>query len=149
MSSTNRAIVERYLRALNDRDMATVRELAHPDFEDSYPQSGELTRGAANLEAILTNYPGELQGLGQDRVIGGEDQFVRSPLFTIIRVEGSDDTFTGIQRGRYPDGSIWFVVGVLEVRDGLIYRSQTFFAPTFEPPDWRTPWVEVRPRPGE
>jgi len=149
MAKTSREIVERFLRGLNDHDMATVRELAHPDFEDFYPQSGELTRGAKNLEAIMTNYPGGLEGLGQDRIIGGEDRFVRSPLFTIIRVEGHDDVFTGIQRARYPDGSVWFVIGVVELRDGLVYRSQSFFAPAFDPPAWRAPWVEIRPRPGE
>ena len=147
-SNASRQVVERYLRALNEHDMATVLELTHPDFEDFYPQSGELTRGAANLEAILTNYPGALEGLGQDRVIGGEDRYVRSPLFTIIRVEGSEEAFTGIQRAKYPDGSLWYVILVVELRDGLINRTETFFAPTFDPPAWRAQWVESRPRPG-
>ena len=150
-----RQTVERYLRAVNEHDMATARALAHPDFEDFYPQSGELTRGVANLEAIFANYPGAanqpgaMEGLGQDRVIGGEDRFVRSPMFTLIRVDGSQETFTGIQRAKYPDGSRWYVILLVELRDGLIYRTQTFFAPTFEPPAWRSEWVEIRPRPGE
>lgn len=143
-----RQVVERYLRAINEHDMATVHELTHPDFEDFYPQSGELTRSVANMEAIFVNYPGALEGLGQERVIGGEDRFVHSPLFTIIRVEGSEETFTGIQRARYPDGSLWYVIVLVELRDELIYRTQTFFAPAFEPPAWRAAWVEIRPRPG-
>ena len=146
---TSREIVRRYLQAVNEGDMATVRELTHPDFEDFYPQSGELTRGADNLEAIITNYPGKLKGLGQDRIVGGEDRFVRSPLFTIIRVEGSDEIVTGIQRARYPDGSLWFAIALVQLRDGLVYRSQSFFAPAFDPPEWRAPYVEIRPRPGE
>jgi SnoaL-like protein len=147
-SNAPRQVVERYLRAVNQHDMATARQLMHPDFEDFYPQSGELTRGSANLEAIFSNYPGEMEGLGQDRIVGGEDQFVRSPLFTIIRVEGSEEALTGIQRAKYPDGSVWYIILLVELRDGLIYRTQTFFAPTFEPPAWRARWVEIRPRPG-
>ena len=148
-ANTSREIVRRFLKAIHDQDLGAMRELAHPEFEDFYPQSGELTRGVANFEAILNNYPGKMEGLGQDRIIGGEDRFVRSPLFTIIRVEGNDDVMTGIQRARYPDGSVWFVIAVVEVRDALVYRSQTFFAPAFEPPEWRAPYVEIRPRPGE
>ena len=146
---TPRQVVERYLRAINERDMDTLRALAHPEFEDFYPQSGELTRGLANLEAILSHYPGDLEGLGQDQIIGGEDRFVRSPMFTVIRLEGSQETFTGIQRARYPDGSFWYVVILVALRDGRIYRTQSFFAPNFDPPAWRAKWVEVMPRPGE
>jgi SnoaL-like domain len=143
-SSAARDLFARWLHALNTHDMETVRALAHPDFEDFYPQSGELTRGVANLEAIITNYPGELEGLGRDRIIGGEEKFVRSPLFTIIRVEGNDEVLTGIQRARYPDGSIWFIIVVGELREGKVYRTQSLFAPAFDAPEWRAQWVEIR-----
>ncbi|MDQ2934183.1 MAG: nuclear transport factor 2 family protein [Chloroflexota bacterium] len=142
--NASRAIFERYMAALNRRDLATLAELLHPDFEDFYPQSGELTRGAANLQAMIANYPGEYQDLGQDRVIGGEDRFISTPLFTVLRVEGSDDVLTGVQRARYPDGSIWFIVVIAELRDGRIYRTQSFWAPTFDPPAWRAQWVELQ-----
>jgi hypothetical protein len=142
-----RQIFERYLKAIQARDFATLHELAHPDFEDYYPQSGELIRGSDNMEAILTNYPGALEGMGLERIVGGEERFIRSPLFTIIRVEGNDDALTGVQRVRYPDGSIWFAIVLCELRDGLIYRMESFFAPTFDPPAWRAPWVENRSRP--
>lgn len=145
MSETPRAIFERYLEAIQARDLATLRHLAHPDFEDLYPQSGELTRGIENLIGIITNYPGVLESLGRDRVVGGEDRFVRTPMFTVLRVEGGGDHFTGIQRARYPDGSTWFIVIVAELRDGLVYRTSSFFAPTFAPPAWRSGLVEVQP----
>ncbi|MDQ2941915.1 MAG: nuclear transport factor 2 family protein [Chloroflexota bacterium] len=145
----SRAIFERYMAALNRRDLATLAELLHPEVEDSYPQSGELIRGPANLQAIIANYPGEYQDLGQHRVIGGEDRFISTPMFTVLRVEGSDDVFTGLQQARYPDGSVWFVVLIAELRDGLIYRTQSLWAPTFDPPAWRAQWVELQPRPGE
>lgn len=147
--SAARQIFERYLQALAERDIATLRELTHPDFEDLYPQSGELIRGAANMEAIITNYPGSTTGIGLERIVGGEQRFVRSPLFTIIRVEGDDDTLTGIQRVRYPDGSVWFAIALCQMKDGLVWRMESYFAPSFDPPAWRAPWVEIRSRPTE
>ena len=144
MSVDHRAIFERYMAALNKRDVANLGELLHPDFEDFYPQSGELTHGAANLLALIDNYPGEYEDLGQDRVIGGEERFISTPMFTVLRVEGSGDVFTGVQRARYPDGSLWIIVLIAELRDGLIYRTQSFWAPTFDPPAWRAQWVEVQ-----
>jgi hypothetical protein len=144
----SRAIFERYMAALNSRDVATLAELLHPDFEDHYPQSGEVTRGAANLMALVANYPGEYEDLGRDRVIGGEDRYVSTAMFTVLRVEGSNDVFTGVQRARYPDGSIWIIIVIAELKDGLIYRSQSFWAPTFDPPAWRAQWVEVQGQEG-
>lgn len=138
-----RALFERYMAALNSRDVATLGDLLHPDFEDHYPQSGEVTRGAANLTALITNYPGQYEDLGRDRVIGGEDRYVSTAMFTVLRVEGNDDIFTGVQRARYPDGSVWIIILIAELKDGLIYRTQSFWAPTFDPPAWRAQWVEV------
>ena len=99
------------------------------------------------MEAMLANYPGDLKGLGTQRIVGGEERFVRSPLFTIIRIEGNDEALTGIQRIRYPDGSLWFAVVLCELRDGLVYRVETYFAPFFDPPAWRSQFVEIRSRP--
>jgi hypothetical protein len=143
---SSKAIFERYLEALQERDLATLRALAHPEFEDSYPQSGEVTRGIDNLIGILLNYPGQLESLGRDRVVGGETHFVSAPNFTVLRVEGSGEQFTGLQRARYPDGSLWYIVVIGELRDGLVYRTESFFAPAFDPPPWRSTWVEVRQR---
>jgi ketosteroid isomerase-like protein len=142
-----RAIFERYLAALNNRDVEALSELVHRDFEDFYPQSGEVTHGAANLRAIIANYPGEYTNLGQERIVGGEERFVSTPMFTVLRVEGTEEVLTGVQRARYPDGSVWFVVVIAELRDGRIYRTHSYWAPTFDPPAWRAQWVELRDRP--
>ena len=145
-TSASRQIFERYLRAIAARDLATLRELTHPEFEDLYPQSGELIRGMANMEAIITNYPGGTTGLGLERIVGGEERFVQSPLFTMIRVEGDGDALTGVQRVRYPDGSVWLAIALCQLKGGLVYRMESYFAPLFDPPAWRAPWVEIRPR---
>ena len=137
-----RAIFEAYLRALNRGDAATLRGLVHPDFTETYPQSGELIRGFENLRAIMENYPGGFEGEGTDRVVGSADRWVVTPASTLLRIEGAGDTFTGVTRIRYRDGSDWYSVSIGEVRDGLMWRVQTFWGETFEAPAWRSSNVE-------
>lgn len=138
-----RSVFESYLRATNARDLESLERVVHPDFEDFYPQSGERIHGLANLRAILEHYPGGFTGRGVDQVIGTEDRWVMSPAFSLVRIVGAGDTFTGVSRGRYPDGNEWFIVNIGQVLDGRVWRLQTFFAPTFEPADWRSAWVTV------
>lgn len=59
-----------------------------------------------------------------------------------MTVDGSGDRGTAIFRTRYPDESIWWVLNVYELRDGLISRCRAFLAPEFEAPDWRAPFHE-------
>ena len=139
-----RAAFEAYLDALNQRDLTALDALLHPDFEDLYPQSGELTRGPANLRAIIENYPdGGWTDQGRERVEGAEDRWVTTPTFTVLRIEGSGNVFTGVQRAQYPDGTEWHVILIGEMRDGKAWRMQTYWAPRFEAPAWRAAWVEV------
>ena len=146
---SNRDVFEAWVEAIQRRDMDALRALAHPDFQDLYPQSGELTTGVENLVAIFDGYPGGVESLGRDRIVGGEEHFIRTPIFTMIRVEGEGDSFTGISRARYPDGSRWMILVVGEMRDGLVYRTESYFAPYFDPAPWRSALVEIRPRPGD
>lgn len=140
--SNAHSVFERFVTALNAGEFAALDELIHPDFEDLYPQSGERTRGPSNLRAILENYPGGFVGGGVERVVGAEDRWISTPRFSLLRIEGSGDTFTTVSRGRYPDGRDWYIVNIGQVRDGRIWRVETYFAPTFEPPAWRSAWVE-------
>ena len=80
-------------------------------------------------------------------MIGSEDRWVVTPAFNLLRIEGGGDTFMGVQKARYPDGSHWHVVTIGEIRDGKIWRTQTFFGQAFEPPAWRSAWVDVTPDP--
>ena len=132
-----------YLEAINRRDAGSLRDLVHRDFEDAYPQSGERIRGYESLRGIIEHYPsGGYTGSGPDRVVGSEDRWVMTPAFTLLRVEGSGDTFTGVSRGHYPDGSDWLIVTIGEVREGTVRRAETYFAPAFAAPEWRAQWVE-------
>jgi hypothetical protein len=145
-----REVIARYIQALHDQDFETIGASQHPEFVEDYPQSGERIRGRRSFRRILENYPGGLEGEADssaDQVIGGEDRWMISPTFTMVRLSGEGDTHTAIVKLSYPDRSTWYMVSILEMRDGLIAKATTFFAPLFEPPEWRREWVEVVDRP--
>jgi hypothetical protein len=144
-AANHRAVFEAFLAAANGRDVAALDRLVHPDYEEVYPQSGERTRGISNLTAIIEHYPGGYTEGGLERVVGGEDRWIMTPTFTLLRIEGSGNVFAGVLRATYPDGSDWFVVQIAEVRDEKVWRVQTFFAPHFEAPAWRAQWVQITP----
>jgi hypothetical protein len=141
-----RELIARYVQALHEQDLEKIAACQHPEFVEDYPQSGERIRGSRNFRMILENYPGGLVGeadASADRVIGGEDHWMMTPTFTMIRLSGAGDMHTAIVKLRYPDESTWYMVSVYELRDGLIGKATTFFAPVFDPPEWRRDWVEV------
>jgi hypothetical protein len=145
---TSRDLVARYVRALHERDLDTIQTLQHADFVEDYPQSGERIRGRRDWRAIYENYPGGLVGaadVSKDRVIGGEDRWLMGPTFTMVRLSGEGDMHTAILKLRYPDESQWYMVSFMELRDGLVLKATTFFAETFEPPEWRAQWIEPMP----
>ena len=76
------------------------------------------------------------------RVVGTVPEWVRTPAFTVVRVAGTGTTATATFRSRYPDGSTWWVVTIFEVPSDKIARGTMFFAPLFDPPDWRAPYRE-------
>ena len=103
MQPDNRAIVERYARAIPG-DFATLGELRHPDFVEDWPQSGERIRGHANYRAIHENYPGGLPDLKPKRILGSEDRWVVSPTFTPLRIVGTGDVYVIHSAGAYAGG---------------------------------------------
>lgn len=109
-----------------------------------YPQSGELFRGLANIRAQFENYPDlDPHGSELEEVIGESKAYALTPTYQIIGVDGTGNRGTAIIRVRYPDGSLWYAVNVFELRDGLISRARTYFAPAFDAPEWRAPYREA------
>lgn len=136
-------LMQRLAHALRDVDWDALGEVFAPDATLEYPQSGELFRGLANIRAQFENYP-DLDPGGSElqEVIGESTAYALTPTYQIIGVEGTGNRGTAIIKVRYPDGSRWYAVNVFEVRDGLISRSRTYFAPEFDAPDWRAPYRE-------
>jgi ketosteroid isomerase-like protein len=147
---TGREVVDRYVRAIEAKDFDAQAALIADDFVDEMPQSGERTRGKANYLAILTNYPG---GVGTvdpatRRVVGSEDRWVMTPAFSVLRIEGSGNVYTDAGSARYPDGQTWTIIAIVELRDGKIAKSTTWYAAPFDAPAWRAPFVERFTPPG-
>jgi ketosteroid isomerase-like protein len=140
----NRAIVERYVEAMNANDWNAVGDLQHPDFVEEWPQSGERIRGRDNYRAIYENYPGGLVkgGISTRRVVGSEDRWVTSPSFTLLRIEGTGDIYTFEGTAKYPSGDSAHWVAIAKLVDGRIAHVTSYWAPPFDAPEWRARWVE-------
>jgi ketosteroid isomerase-like protein len=151
MRVDHRALLERFVAAMNRREYDAVEEIFTDDLVQEYPQSGEVIRGRRNFRSILENYPSGLPDDAIDlpslRVAATDQPRVVAPLFTVVRVEGAGDVGNYNLRTRYPDGSTWWTIGFYELRDGRIARATVFFAPEFEAPEWRASFVERRTAP--
>lgn len=142
--ASGRAVVEAFIRAIEAKDFDAQAALLADDYVDEMPQSGERTRGRANFRAVIDHYPG---GVGtvdaaSHRVVGADDHYVMTPTFSILRIEGSGNTFTYAGTIRYANGELWHMVAIVEVRDGRIAKTTTYYAAPFPAPDWRAPYVE-------
>jgi ketosteroid isomerase-like protein len=136
-------IMSGFANIVRDQEWDRLGDYVTEDTVWEFPQSGERFRGLANVRAQFENYPGmEPGGSELTEVIGGPT-YALTPTYMLVTVDGSGDRGTAITRIRYPDGSQWWAVNVYQLRDGRIARSRSFFAPEFEPPDWRAPFRDM------
>lgn len=145
MTHTPRQLFDRWIEAINKQDREVLASVLHPEYVDEMPQSGERTRGAANLFAILDNFPrfDEMRNNITDaELIGAEERWVLTPNYTVVQVVGEAEVYTVIGRARYPDGAHWYMIALVRLKDGLIHRTTTYYAPEFPAPEWRSQWVE-------
>lgn len=140
----HRAVFNGFARVIRDHDWDRLGDYLQPDAVIEYPQSGERFTGLANIRGQFENYPGLEPGTAELKEVIAGPTYALSPMYTVITVEGSGNRGTAILRTRYPDGSYWWNLNIYELRDGLIAHSRTFFAPEFEPPDWRAPFHDKR-----
>ena len=139
---TNRQVVEHWVKGLVARDLDMQAQVCDPDMVTVYPQSGELIRGWANIRAVAENYPGGLPKGLVGKVIGSEDRWIVGPSFNILRIEGTGDVYTLVGSATYPDGQTWQLMSLIELRAGKIVRTTEVFGAPFDPPEWRSRWVE-------
>jgi hypothetical protein len=139
-SVDHQALLTRFAAAVRDHEWEALGTCYHPDAVLEYPQSRERFVGLENIKAQFANYPDLEPGTTELQDIIGGTTYALSPLYTVIAVEGSGDRGTAILRVRYPDGSHWWVINLYELRGDLIARARAFFAPEFEPPEWRAPF---------
>ena len=144
-----REFLKIYVNAIAEQDFDTLETMVHPDYVGEYPQSGERFRGFKAFRQQLEQYPGGLPGERYDdsktKILGDEDRWAISPGYTVLPLAGPD-RFTTVSRAPYPDGSRWWVVSILTFKDDKIVHAETYFAPEFDPPEWRKGMVEIVPR---
>ena len=139
---TNEEVVRRYAAASMAADVDAMGALRHPEWSVTWPQSGERVVDQAAYRQILRHYPGGSPRTVTTRIVGSEDQWVLTPGNTVIRVVGSGDTWWCQWRVTYPDAIEYLCIDLIELRDDLIHRESVYWAPVFEPPTWRSAWVE-------
>ena len=140
MAEQRTEFFKRYVRAIAQGDFDTLERMIHPDYTAEYPQSGERFRGFASLRAQLENYPGGRPAAPADdpytQVLGDEERWAITPGYTVLPLAGPE-RYTTVTRAPYPDGSRWWVVSILTLKDDKVWHAETYFAPEFEPPEWR------------
>jgi hypothetical protein len=129
METLDRAeLVRRYAEASRDDDFETLARLRHPEWQETWPQSGEIVTSSANYHDLRVNRPE-----GAPRVEIGAS------------AGGSGDDWWAELIVHYADGSRWLAITLIELRDGLVHRERIYFGQPFAPPAWRAKWVTQGP----
>ena len=123
METTTRAtdgrdILEQFLAAAEQRDYASMANLAHPGIEMSWPQSGERFVGRENALGAMLATEEKPEFAGEPRIVGeGATWVMTMPL-------------------RYGT-EIAHYVGVFELEDGMVRRATEYFGAPFPAPEAR------------
>jgi len=139
---TNAEVVERYAAASAENDLATLTRLRHRHWIVEWPQSGERVVSSDAFASIVEAYPGGRPHVRVARVVGSEDRWVVTPTNSVMRVAGSGDYWWSEWVMTYPDGQVYHCIDLLELREGAVYREAVYWAPPFDAPDWRAPFVQ-------
>ena len=106
--------------ALSPQDEYRTRR---EDYVMEMPQSGERIRG-------------------RDRMLAMQEAYPTPPTITLRRVVGSGPVWIVEGVNDYA-GDVWHVVVILELdSEGRIMRDTRYYAKRFDPPAWRSSWVE-------
>ena len=84
----------------------------------------------------LASYPGvseDVLQVTESQILGDDERWAITPGYTVVPLT-SPVEFTTVFRTQYPDGSWWWVVAIVELRDEKIYRLRNFFAPFLAAP---------------
>ena len=121
------AILDRYWEAAMAHDLERVHEFYHDDVVVEFPQSGERIRGKQNIYELRAHYPAKLS-------------------FKILRTRGERNLWITELIITY-DGRPVYVVTVMEFKEDKIAHETHYYADPFEPPEWRSQWVEITKEP--
>ena len=139
---SNEEVVRRYGAASAAAELAELARLRHPDWSVDWPQSGERVASSESFAAILDRYPGGRPRTQIEQIVGSEDRWVVTAGNTILRVVGSGDSWWTSYRITDPDGTEYHCIDLMQIRDGMVFHETVYWAPAFEAPAWRAPFVE-------
>ena len=104
-------------------DIDKSHEIYHDDVIVEFPQSGERISGKHNIYELRKHYPAKLG-------------------FKILRVRGEGSLWVTEYIITYDGGRPVNVVCIMEFRDDKVAHESLYFGDPFEPPKWRSQWVE-------
>jgi hypothetical protein len=118
-----RASLDRHWEAAVALDLDKTHEIYHDDVVVEFPQSGERILGKQNIYELRAHYPSKL-------------------TFKILRVRGEGNIWVTEYIITYDGGHPVNIVNIMEFRDGKVALETLYFGDPFEPPEWRSQWVE-------
>lgn len=142
---SNEEVAKRYFAADMRNDLDTLEALRADDWQLHWPATGELVSSSAVYRAIHERFPGGYPQFDEVRVVGSEDRYAVTPANTVVRVAGSGEFWIGQARLRYGDGSEWYVVKLLELRERRVSRETDFWSAVTDPPAWRAGMTDRLP----
>jgi hypothetical protein len=117
-----RAALDRHWKATVALDIDKAHEIYHEDVIVEFPQSGERISSERNLYELRAHYPAKVT-FKIHRVLGEGNLWVTELVITY-------------------DGRPVNVVTIMEFKDGKVAHETHYYADPFEPPEWRSQWVE-------
>src|SRR5580698_8690016 len=123
-TQNNRARLDQHWAASASGDLEAEHKIYDDHVVCEYPQSGEKIRGRHNLQALRGHHPDKPSGFMIRRIVGNNDLWVTE---YVIKYET-----TAFQ-----------TISIMEFQNGRVVHETQYFAEPFEPPAWRSQWVEV------
>ncbi len=117
-----RAALDQHWAASDANDFETEHRIYLDDAVLEYPQSGERTRGRANIQGQRASQPNQKR-------------------FSIRRIVGSGELWVTEFILTY-DGKPSYTVSIMEFKGDKVARETQYFADPFVAPAFRAKWVE-------
>ncbi len=118
-----RAALDEHWAASDANDFETEHHIYREDAVLEYPQSGERTRGRANIQGQRASQPSKKR-FAVRRIIGSGDLWITEFILTY-------------------DGKPSYTVSIMEFSGEKVARETQYFADPFVAPAWRAQWVEL------
>ena len=117
-----RAALERHWEATVALDLDRAHDIYHDDLIVEFPQSGERISGERNLYKLRAHYPTKVT-IKILRTLGVGSLWITEYVITY-------------------NGRPVNVVCIMEFKDNKVAHETLYFGDPFEPPKWRSQWVE-------